>query len=89
MVLCSPAFFYFVMSAISIIVLAVNHVPLVYLLLKVVFSGAWTWALNFLCNKGYKTVSWFLVISPFIVMTILIFTGSIEGLSSKTERSKN
>lgn len=39
---------------------------------KVLYVFFWTWVLNFICKKGYKSVSWFLVLFPFILSFILI-----------------
>lgn len=39
---------------------------------KVFYIFFWTWVLNFICKKGYKNVSWFLVLFPFILFFILI-----------------
>jgi len=38
------------------------------LITKGIFIAAWTWFLNFLCSKGYKGISWFLVLLPFLLM---------------------
>ena len=32
----------------------------------------WTWFLNFLCSQGYKTISWILVVLPFIIFILMI-----------------
>lgn len=39
---------------------------------KLIYIFFWTWVLNFFCNKGYKNISWFLVLFPFILFFILI-----------------
>ena len=39
---------------------------------KILYVLFWTYALNFLCKKGYTTFSWFLVFFPFIAMFVLI-----------------
>lgn len=84
--LCSPALLYFVLAIVSIIVLVVSHIPLLIIMIKLVFILAWTWMLNFFCRKGYTNVSWAFVITPFIVMVILVATGSVEGLQRKSEK---
>jgi len=40
--------------------------------MKGLFIGIWTWFLNFLCSKGHVSISWFLVILPFVVMGLFI-----------------
>jgi len=41
--------------------------------LKIMWFLFWTWILNMLCNKGYKTVAWVLVAIPFLVFFTLMF----------------
>jgi hypothetical protein len=49
---------------------------------KLIYIFFWTWVLNFMCKKGYKSVSWFLVLFPFILFFIFIamfVLGSVES----------
>lgn len=39
---------------------------------KAIYIVIWTFILNALCKAGYKKVSWFIVLIPFILMAILI-----------------
>ena len=41
-------------------------------MIKLVYVLLWTYILQLLCRKGYSSVSWFLVLLPFIGMFILI-----------------
>ena len=41
--------------------------------LKTIWFLFWTWLLNTLCVKGYKTVSWVLVAIPFLVFFTIMF----------------
>ena len=68
--LCTPAQIYFVISIITLVLAVIKKFNISSILYKVVFMFAWTWFLNFLCSKGYKSVSWFLVLLPFIVMAL-------------------
>ena len=45
---------------------------LVYFMIKLVYVLLWTYILQLLCSKGYGSVSWFLVLLPFIGMFLLI-----------------
>lgn len=45
---------------------------LVYFALKIFYTLIWTYILHLLCKKGYESISWFLVLLPFIGMFILI-----------------
>lgn len=42
----------------------------IYFLFKIVYIIFWTFILQKLCSKGYKYVSWILVLLPFILMFI-------------------
>jgi len=43
-----------------------------FFIAKAIYILVWTWILQFLCKKGYKTVSWFLVLLPIIGMFLII-----------------
>jgi hypothetical protein len=66
--LCTPALVYFVLAAISLVFALFKKFQLMSLVVKGIFIAAWTWFLNFLCSKGYKAISWFLVLLPFLLM---------------------
>ena len=66
--LCDPAKLYIVLSIIAIIVAFFRRMSFRSLVFKAFFVLFWTWVLNYMCSKGFKMVSWFLVLFPFIVM---------------------
>ena len=66
--LCTPALIYAVAALISLAVAFFKRFELISLLSKGLFIAVWTWFLNYLCSKGYKTISWVLVLLPFILM---------------------
>ena len=66
--LCTPASIYFWISVISIVISYLGNYQLVNSLVSLLFVLFWTWCLNMLCSKGYKSVSWFLVLLPLICM---------------------
>ena len=79
--LCTPAMIYFVIATISILLALLNHVKLTIVLFKALFVIFWTFVLNYLCKKGFKSVSWFLVLFPFIVIiTAFLLTSMREGM---------
>jgi hypothetical protein len=41
-------------------------------IVKACYIVFWTFVLNYICKAGYKGVSWFLVLIPFILMAIFI-----------------
>jgi len=47
-----------------------------------VFIVLWTWVLSYLCNKGYTSLSWFLVLLPWVCMFLAFFVYIIETIKS-------
>ena len=71
--LCAPAKLYFVLVIISIIVGLFSGFQVMAVLIKLIFAFVWTVVLNWLCKKGWKTLSWILVLLPFIFIILLYF----------------
>ena len=42
----------------------------VYFLFKLIYIVFWTYILQLLCKKGYKSISWLLLLLPFLFMFI-------------------
>ena len=55
-----------------------NH-NLMFFLMKALYIMAWTWLLNHLCKRGWKGVSWFLLLLPFIGFFVLIGMAVVVG----------
>ena len=47
--------------------------------MKLLYIAFWTWVLNYLCQAGYSSVSWFLFLIPFILFFVLIGVMLITG----------
>ena len=71
--LCSPAKLYLVITVIGIVLSLFNNISVAAVIVKVIFALFWTFVLNWLCEKGYKTLSWILVLLPFIVIILGMF----------------
>jgi hypothetical protein len=71
--LCDPAKLYLVMVLFFILVGLFSKVNVLAIIIKIVFALIWTFVLNWLCKKGYKTVSWILVLLPFVLLVIAFF----------------
>jgi len=66
--LCTPAKIYFGIAAIATLFDLLNGVSLMFAFWKLVFAFVWTFILGGLCDKGYKSISWALVLLPYILM---------------------
>ena len=55
---------------------------------KVFYILIWTWLLNMLCQKGFGSVSWFLVLLPFIAMFMILGMVMIILMKQKKEGFK-
>jgi hypothetical protein len=70
--LCTPVYVYLVISVISFLMMIgmnLSGASLIGFVLKVLI---WSFILNVICNSGYTSVSWFLVLLPFILMFIFV-----------------
>jgi hypothetical protein len=68
--LCSPAKLYLFITILGIIIALFNRIGLIPVFIKLLFALFWTFILNWLCKKGYKTLSWFIVLLPIILILI-------------------
>ena len=68
--LCTPAKIYFAIAVIATIVALFNGVSIMYAISKLVFAFIWTYILGWLCKKGYTSISWFLVLLPYIIIVL-------------------
>jgi len=66
--ICAPALVYLILSVIGLFIGAK-----MFTVIHVIGILLWTFILNFLCSKGYKTLSWILVLLPIIFMFFVIF----------------
>jgi len=49
-----------------------QHNNMVFFIFKILYVVVWTFILNKLCRAGYKRISWFLVLLPFLLFFVLI-----------------
>ena len=49
-----------------------QHHNIVFFVFKTLYAVIWTYLLQLLCTKGYRNISWFLVLLPFLLFFILI-----------------
>ena len=70
--LCTPAKIYFAIAVIASLFALLNGVTIVAVFVKLIFAFIWTFILSYLCNKGYKNLSWFLVLLPYIIILLAV-----------------
>jgi hypothetical protein len=71
--LCTPAKLYFAFSVLSCIILLFNRISILAVFTKLIFAFLWAFILGWLCSKGYTSLSWFLVLLPFVMMLLVAF----------------
>jgi hypothetical protein len=65
---CTPAQLYLILGAIGILSTFIKNYSVETLLTEALFLVIWAWVLNWLCSKGFKSISWVLVLLPFILV---------------------
>ena len=69
--LCVPAMLYLLLSIITILMGFSEQFQLGIFVVKLIWMVVWVYILNLLCSKGYTTVSWVLVLLPFILIAFM------------------
>jgi hypothetical protein len=77
--LCTPAKIYFSLAILSILLGLFNGFHIVAILTKLFFALLWTYILSWLCKMGFKNLSWFLVLLPFLFI-FLVFFGIMKNI---------
>jgi hypothetical protein len=78
---CTPAQLYLVLGAIGLIMGFLKNYGVWTLLTQAFILVLWAWVLNWLCSKGFKAISWILVLLPFIMTFFTYFF--IKDISRK------
>ena len=71
--LCTPAKIYFAIAIIASVIALFSGVRIMAVVLKLVFAFVWTFLLGWLCQKGFRALSWFLVLLPYIFIALARF----------------
>ena len=70
--LCTPAKIYFVLAVIACVFALFSGMGVVAVIVKLFFAFIWTFVLSWLCEKGYKNLSWFLVLLPYVMILLML-----------------
>ena len=68
--LCTPVILYLIFS-ITQIIIDIFKTMYNTAILKFIIMIGFSFALNFLCERGLGIISWFFIFMPFIMMTII------------------
>ena len=71
--LCNPSKLYFVLVIFFIVIGLFSKINFMAIFFNLIFAFIWTIILNWLCSKGYTTLSWVIVVFPFILIVIAFF----------------
>jgi hypothetical protein len=71
--LCTPAKIYFALSVVSCILMLFDKAHIIAIFSKLIFAFLWAFILGWLCSKGYSSLSWFLVLLPFVMILLVTF----------------
>jgi hypothetical protein len=41
-------------------------------IVQIIYILFWTWILNLICQDGYTSIAWFLVLLPFILLFVIV-----------------
>ena len=80
--LCTPAQVYLVIAVLAALLALVNRNSVTNVVVNLLFALIWTYVLSWLCNKGYKNLSWFLVLLPYVILLL-----GILGIMKLTQLS--
>lgn len=71
--LCTPAKIYFAIAILSILVGLFSGFNFMAVLGKLIFAVLYTAVLSWLCSKGFTSLSWFLVLLPYVLILFTFF----------------
>jgi len=72
--MCWPAKIYLVILIISLLFGLYQNFSMTVLLLKAIFGLLWLLLLHYLCTLGYETISWVLLLLPYVFILLVIAT---------------
>ncbi len=77
---CTPAKIYLALAIFGSLMALFNRMPTMTVFFNLLFAFIWAYVLAWLCRKGLKAVSWFLVLLPFIVVFFNMVGGMRMGM---------
>ncbi len=68
--LCTPAQVYLVIAILSGLLALLYQSSVTDVVVNLLFALIWTYVLSWLCNQGYESLSWFLVLLPYVILLL-------------------
>jgi len=91
--LCTPAFIYFCLAVVGIVIDFAKTYRIMYNAVMLLFTIGWSMFLNYLCNKGYSSLSWIVLLLPlivnFFVLAKLVSTQKQNTSQNKQQNQQN
>lgn len=77
--LCTPAKLYFILAVVSCVVALFSGVNFMTVGINLIVAFIWTAILGWFCKSGFTSLSWVLVLLPYIMM-LLTFFGLMQAI---------
>ena len=71
--ICTPAKIYFAIAVIASVIALFSGAGVMMVAMKLIFAFIWTFVSGWLCDQGFQTLSWFLVLLPYIFIALAMF----------------
>ena len=68
--MCTPAQVYLVIAVLAGLLALLNRNSVTTVVVNLLFALVWTYILSWLCKHGYESLSWFLVLLPYIILLL-------------------
>jgi len=69
--LCTPAQIYLGIAVLGSFFSLLRGTRIGVIFMRMLFAVFWTFILGWLCKKGYTSISWFLVLLPYIILFLI------------------
>jgi hypothetical protein len=79
--LCTPAKLYFILAVVSCIVALFSGVNFMTVGINLIVAFIWTAILGWICKNGFTSLSWVLVLFPYVMM-VLTFFGLMRAIKN-------
>jgi hypothetical protein len=79
--LCTPAKLYFILAVVSCVIALFSGVNFMAVGINLIVAFIWTAVLGWICTNGFTSLSWVLVLFPYVMM-LLTFFGLMRAIKN-------